>query len=89
MEKREAIIIAGQIRLRPIVMTALTTIIALSTLTIGVGQGVEMIQPMAITAVGGLIYATLLTLILIPVLYDILNRKEYRSKEVGVNHGEE
>ena len=89
MEKREAIITAGQIRLRPIVMTALTTIIALSTLTIGVGQGVEMIQPMAITAVGGLIYATLLTLILIPVLYDILNRKEYRSKEVGANHGEE
>lgn len=81
MEKRDAIIKAGQVRLRPIIMTALTTAIALSTLTIGVGQGVEMIQPMAITAVGGLIYATLLTLILIPILYDILNRKEYRSKE--------
>lgn len=81
MEKREAIIKAGQIRLRPIVMTAITTIVALSTLTVGIGQGVEMVQPMAITAVGGLIYATLLTLILIPVLYDILNRKEYRSKE--------
>lgn len=78
MEKREAIIKAGQIRLRPIVMTAITTIVALSTLTVGIGQGVEMVQPMAITAVGGLIYATLLTLILIPVLYDILNRKEYR-----------
>jgi len=89
MEKREAIIKAGQIRLRPIIMTALTTIVALSTLTIGVGQGVEMVQPMAITAVGGLIYATLLTLILIPVLYDLLNRKEYRTTKDGVNDGEE
>ncbi len=89
MEKREAIITAGKTRLRPIIMTALTTVIALSTLTIGIGRGVEMVQPMALTAVGGLIYATLLTLILIPVLYDILNRKEYRSKEAGKTHGEE
>jgi len=89
MEKREAIITAGQTRLRPIIMTALTTVIALSTLTIGIGRGVEMVQPMALTAVGGLIYATLLTLVLIPVLYDILNRKEYRSIKDGVNDGEE
>lgn len=86
MEKREAIVLAGKTRLRPIVMTALTTIIALFTLTIGVGQGVEIIQPMAITAVGGLIYATVLTLFLIPVLYDLLNRKEYRRlREVTDN----
>jgi len=74
--KKEAIIEAGTTRLRPIIMTALTTIIALSTMSVGVGMGTELIQPMAITAIGGLIYATLLTLVLIPVLYDVFNRKE-------------
>lgn len=76
MDKKEAIIRAGNVRLRPIIMTALTTIIALSTMSLGVGTGTEMIQPMAITAIGGLIYATLLTLVFIPVLYDIMNKKE-------------
>lgn len=82
LSKREAIITAGNVRLRPIVMTALTTIIALSTMSVGMGTGTEMIQPMAITAIGGLIYATLLTLIFIPVLYDTFNRKE-SNKEVA------
>ena len=76
MDKKEAIIRAGNVRLRPIVMTALTTIIALSTMSLGIGTGTEMIQPMALTAIGGLIYATILTLILIPVLYDIMNKKD-------------
>jgi HAE1 family hydrophobic/amphiphilic exporter-1 len=76
MPKREAIIQAGNVRLRPILMTALTTIIALSTMSLGFGTGTEMIQPMAITAIGGLIYATILTLIVIPVLYDLLFKKE-------------
>ncbi|WP_353893659.1 efflux RND transporter permease subunit [Proteinivorax hydrogeniformans] len=76
MAKKEAIILAGNTRLRPIVMTAITTIIALSTMSLGVGMGMEMIQPMAITAVGGLIYSTVLTLIIIPVLYDAFNRKD-------------
>ncbi len=75
MNKKDAIIKAGNHRLRPIVMTALTTIIALSTMSAGVGMGTEMVQPMAITAIGGLIYATLLTLIFIPVMYDAFNRK--------------
>ncbi|SES95449.1 efflux RND transporter permease subunit [Anaerobranca gottschalkii] len=79
LTKRDAIITAGNVRLRPIIMTALTTIIALSTMSVGMGTGTEMIQPMAITAIGGLIYATLLTLIFIPVLYDIFNRKEYKK----------
>lgn len=81
MAKKEAIIQAGNVRLRPIVMTALTTIIALSTMSVGLGTGTEMIQPMAITAIGGLIYATILTLIFIPVLYDITNRRD-RQREV-------
>jgi len=75
LSKRDAIIRAGNVRMRPIIMTALTTIIALSTMSLGVGTGTEMIQPMAITAIGGLIYATLLTLIIIPVLYDIMYRR--------------
>ncbi|QNO15295.1 efflux RND transporter permease subunit [Alkalicella caledoniensis] len=81
MTKKDAIIQAGNVRLRPIVMTALTTIIALSTMSFGMGTGTEMIQPMAITAIGGLIYATILTLILIPVLYDLMNRKDKLSQK--------
>lgn len=75
MEKNDAIIKAGRDRFRPIIMTALTTVFALSTMAMGVGRGAEMIQPMAITAVGGLIYATFLTLLMIPVLYHALHRK--------------
>lgn len=76
LDKREAIIRAGTVRLRPILMTALTTIIALITLSFGVGTGSEMIQPMAITTIGGLSYATALTLVLVPVLYDLLHKKD-------------
>lgn len=81
MSKKDAIIEAGNHRLRPIIMTALTTIIALSTMSVGVGMGTELVQPMAITAIGGLIYATLLTLVFIPVLYDAFNRKDENAAE--------
>lgn len=67
----EALIRTGTDRLRPILMTALTTIFALSTTSLGTGTGTEMMQPMAVTAIGGLLYATLLTLILVPVMYAI------------------
>lgn len=75
LSKYDALVKTGNDRLRPILMTALTTIIALSTMSLGAGTGTEMMQPMAITAIGGLIYATLLTLVLIPVLYDLVHRK--------------
>jgi CzcA family heavy metal efflux pump len=75
MNKYDAIIKAGNDRLRPILMTALTTIFALSTLSIGAGSGTEMMQPMAITTIGGLLYSTLLTLVFIPVLYDSFHKK--------------
>lgn len=75
LSKKDAIIRSGNDRIRPIFMTALTTILALSTMAIGIGQGSEMIQPMAIAAIGGLIYATFLTLIFIPVIYDLFYRK--------------
>ncbi|MBR6444673.1 MAG: efflux RND transporter permease subunit [Firmicutes bacterium] len=78
MDKKTAIIEAGAVRMRPILMTALTTILGLMPLALGFGSGAEMIQPVAIVCIGGLIYATLMTLIMIPVFYDILNKREMR-----------
>lgn len=79
MEKRRAIITAGKTRMRPILMTALTTILGLSTMGAGIGMGSDMVQPMAVVTIGGLLYGTILTLFVVPCIYDILNRKEYRS----------
>ena len=76
MEKRQAIITAGKTRLRPILMTALTTILGLSTMALGAGMGADMVQPMAVVTIGGLLYGTLLTLYIVPCIYDILNRKK-------------
>lgn len=81
MDKKEAIIEAGRTRLRPIFMTALTTILGLTTLAAGMGMGADMIQPMAIVAIGGLIYGTLLTLFVVPCMYDILNRNKSMVEE--------
>jgi HAE1 family hydrophobic/amphiphilic exporter-1 len=72
-EKREAILNAGPIRLRPIMMTTLTTVLGLLPLSLGLGQGSESQQPMAVVVIGGLLLATLLTLIIIPVLYDLID----------------
>jgi HAE1 family hydrophobic/amphiphilic exporter-1 len=81
MEKKEAIIEAGKTRLRPILMTALTTILAMSTMALGMGSGSEMMQPMAIVTVGGLVYGTLLTLIVVPCIYDVFNRNKSMVEE--------
>ena len=78
MDKKTAIIEAGAVRMRPVIMTALTTILGLMPLALGFGSGAEMMQPVAIVCIGGLAYATFMTLIMIPVFYDILNRKEIR-----------
>lgn len=82
MEKRAALIRAGKDRLRPIIMTALTTILGLSTMAAGMGMGGDMVQPMAIVTIGGLVYGTLLTLVVVPCIYDILNRKKYRKDDL-------
>ena len=79
MEKNEALIVAGRSRIRPILMTALTTILGLSTLAMGIGMGADMIQPMAIVTIGGLTYATILTLFIVPIMYDILHRRELKA----------
>ena len=72
--RTEAILQAGRDRLRPIVMTSLTTILALLPLTIGFGEGAKLRAPLAIAVIGGLVTSTLLTLIVIPVVYDLIDR---------------
>lgn len=79
MPKREALVITGKTRLRPILMTAMTTILAMSTMALGIGSGSDMVQPMAIVTIGGLIYGTFMTLFVVPVIYDIFNRKERKN----------
>lgn len=81
MGKKEAIIEAGRARLRPILMTALTTILAMSTMALGIGNGAEMMQPMAIVTIGGLVYGTLLTLLVVPCVYDLFNRNKSMAEE--------
>jgi multidrug efflux pump subunit AcrB len=76
MEKKEAIIEAGSARLRPVLMTAVTTVLALIPMALGFGTGAELIQPVALVCVGGLTYGTLMTLFIIPVLYDWLGAKK-------------
>ena len=82
VSKRDALIQTGRDRIRPILMTALTTILANSTMAMGVGMGAELSQGMAVVSIGGLSYATLLTLFLVPVLYNIFNRGEMKVIEV-------
>ena len=79
VEKIEAITQAAESRLRPILMTTLTTILGMIPLAMGIGEGTEVRAPMAITVIGGLLASTLLTLIVIPVMYQILDRKDYSS----------
>ena len=76
MTKKEAILNSAKTRLRPILMTALTTILSMSTMALGLGDGSEMMQPMAIVTEGGLIYGTLLTLFVVPCIYDAFNREK-------------
>lgn len=76
-EKNAAIVAAGSSRLRPILMTTLTTTLGMIPLALGLGEGAEIRAPMAITVIGGLLASTLLTLVVIPVMYHILDRKDY------------
>ncbi|MEW9799548.1 efflux RND transporter permease subunit [Alteromonas sp. CYL-A6] len=75
MDKHAAILSAGKSRLRPIVMTTLTTVLGLLPMAVGFGEGAEVRTPMAITVIFGLIFSTMLTLVLLPVLYSLFDRK--------------
>lgn len=86
MEKREALRETGKARMRPILMTSLTTVLAMSVMAVSHSQGAEMGRGMAIVTIGGLLYATLMTLFIVPVMYDIT----YRKKDLkGVDLGDE
>ena len=76
MGLREAIIDAGVTRLRPILMTSLTTILGLIVTALAKNAGTALIQPIALVCIGGLLYATLMTLFVVPCMYEILNKKE-------------
>ncbi len=77
MEKTAAIMEAGRTRLRPIMMTTMTTVLGLLPMAISFGEGTEVRTPMAITVIGGLLVSTLLTLVVIPVVYSLLDRKKW------------
>lgn len=81
-DKRESLVAAGRRRMRPILMTTLTTVLALVTMCFGLGTGADLLQPMAVVLVGGLVYGTLLTLFIVPVFYDLLRRKPPRVVKV-------
>lgn len=75
-ERMEAIVTGGTLRLRSILMTAMTTILGLIPLAMGLGEGAELRAPMAVTVIGGLLVSTILTLVVIPVVYSIFDRKK-------------
>lgn len=81
MGLREAIIDAGVTRLRPILMTSLTTILGLVVTALAKNAGTALIQPIALVCIGGLLYATLMTLFVVPCMYEILNKKELHQVE--------
>jgi HAE1 family hydrophobic/amphiphilic exporter-1 len=76
MSKIEALVEGGRLRLRPILMTTVTTVLGLIPLALGIGEGAEIRAPMAITVIGGLTVSTLLTLVVIPVVYATLDRRD-------------
>ena len=81
VSKHEAIISSGKTRVRPILMTVLTTVLAMLTTALGIGDGSDMMRPMAITLIGGLVYGTVLTLIVIPCIYDMFHREKNMVEE--------
>ncbi|MGH8251663.1 MAG: efflux RND transporter permease subunit [Steroidobacteraceae bacterium] len=84
MAKHDAIVEAARLRLRPIVITKLTTILGLLPMAIGLGEGAEIRKPMAITVIGGVAVASFFTLLVIPVVYSLLDRKQFRASGAAV-----
>jgi HAE1 family hydrophobic/amphiphilic exporter-1 len=81
--RMEAIVEAGRTRLRPILITTVSTALGLLPMAIGIGEGAEIRRPMAITVIGGIVVATFLTLVVIPVLFSVLDRKAYARAPEG------
>lgn len=85
----DALVETGRTRLRPIIMTALTTVLGLSTMALGYGQGADLVQPMAVVTIGGLLYGTLLTLFVVPCIYGMFNKKEKARLKDGIDEEDE
>ena len=79
MERREAILEAGVTRIRPILMTTLTTVLGQLVMAVSKDAGSLMMRPIAVVSIGGLLYATLMTLYVVPCIYDMMNKKELRK----------
>lgn len=83
-ELNEAIIKSGRSRLRPVLMTALTTILGMVPLALSSGEGSEMWKPMGITVIGGLIFSTIVTMVIVPVMYGLMGKRGERNKKKKV-----
>jgi HAE1 family hydrophobic/amphiphilic exporter-1 len=81
LELKDAIVVSGKSRLRPVLMTSLTTILAMLPLAMSRGSGSEIWSPMGIAVIGGLIFSTLVTLILVPVIYQMMLQRSARRKK--------
>jgi hydrophobic/amphiphilic exporter-1 (mainly G- bacteria), HAE1 family len=87
MALNEAIAVSGRSRLRPVLMTAMTTILGMMPMAVMSGEGSELWRPMGITVIGGLIFSTIVTLVLIPVMYAIIAKRGERDKKVKLRKG--
>jgi len=83
LSKHDALIEAGRVRLRPILMTTATAILGLIPMALGLGEGAEIRAPMAVTVIGGLAVSTVLTLIVIPTMYFVLDRRTFAPAVAG------
>lgn len=77
----EAITLSGRSRLRPVLMTALTTILGMLPLALSTGEGSELWRPMGITVIGGLVFSTVVTMIIVPVMYGVMGKSGERNKK--------
>ena len=87
MALRDSIMEAGRVRLRPIVMTTVTTVLGLTPMALGIGRGADLRAPLAIAVIGGLIVATLLTLIVVPVVYSLVEGLKWKAVGVTATDG--
>ena len=83
-ELHEAIALSGRSRLRPVLMTAFTTILGMLPMAISTGEGSEMWRPMGITVIGGLVVSTIITMVIVPVMYSVLAKHGERDKQQAV-----
>ena len=84
LELYEAIAVSGKSRLRPVLMTAATTILGMLPLALSTGEGAEIWRPMGITVIGGLVFSTIVTMVIVPVMYGLLTRHGERNKKKTV-----